>query len=135
LFLFLYLLAALGFELGAYTLSHSASPFLWWVFSREGLENYLQADFEPRSLLISASWVARITGVSHWHQQVLIIFEIGSHFMPRTSSTMTLPFVLPHIGGMTDAQHHTQPMVEIRSQKPLAKAGLEPWSFLSLPPK
>jgi hypothetical protein len=28
LFLFLYLLAALGFELGAYTLSHSASPFL-----------------------------------------------------------------------------------------------------------
>jgi hypothetical protein len=26
--------ALLGFELRAYTLSHSTSPFLWWVFSR-----------------------------------------------------------------------------------------------------
>jgi hypothetical protein len=40
--LFTYLFfAVLGFELRAFTLSHSASPFLCWVFLRYGLENYL----------------------------------------------------------------------------------------------
>jgi hypothetical protein len=29
-----YYFAVLGFELRAYTLSPSTSPFLWWVFSR-----------------------------------------------------------------------------------------------------
>jgi hypothetical protein len=37
----IYLFAILWFELRAYTLSHSTSPFLCWVFSRLGLENYL----------------------------------------------------------------------------------------------
>jgi flagellar biosynthesis protein FlhB len=45
-------------------LNHSASPISCWVFSRQGLTNCL-----PRVyfLLISASWVARITGTSHLH--------------------------------------------------------------------
>jgi hypothetical protein len=32
--LFLFFFAVLGLELGAYSLSHSTSPFLWWFFSR-----------------------------------------------------------------------------------------------------
>jgi hypothetical protein len=40
--------AVLGFELRAYTLNHSTSPFLWRVFSRQGLVSYLPGfDFEP----------------------------------------------------------------------------------------
>jgi hypothetical protein len=34
-------IAVLGFELRAFTSSHSASPFLWCVILREGLENCL----------------------------------------------------------------------------------------------
>jgi hypothetical protein len=37
---FFFFFVVLGFELGAYTLSYSASPFLW-VSLREGLKNYL----------------------------------------------------------------------------------------------
>jgi hypothetical protein len=40
-FLLLIIFAVLGFELRAYTVSHSTSPILRWVFSREDLANYL----------------------------------------------------------------------------------------------
>jgi hypothetical protein len=30
----LFIFVVMGLELRAYTLSHSTSPFLWWVFSR-----------------------------------------------------------------------------------------------------
>jgi hypothetical protein len=35
---------------------------------------FAQVSFEPRFLLISASWVARIIGVSHWHPAWSIFF-------------------------------------------------------------
>jgi hypothetical protein len=54
-----------GFELRTYTLSHSTSPFLWWVSSRQGLMNYLPSWLWTVILLISAFWVARTTVVSH----------------------------------------------------------------------
>jgi hypothetical protein len=38
---------------------------VWWSFSRYGLANYLLRLLWTMILLISASWVARVTGVSH----------------------------------------------------------------------
>jgi hypothetical protein len=59
---FFFFLVVLGFELRAYTLSHSTSPFLWCFFFEIGSA---WADFELWSSWFSATWVARITGVSH----------------------------------------------------------------------
>jgi hypothetical protein len=40
----------LEFELRAYTLSHSTTPFLWWIFFKIGSRKlFSQADFEPWS--------------------------------------------------------------------------------------
>jgi hypothetical protein len=44
-------------------LSHSTSSFLWWIF----LELFAQVWLQTVILLVSASWVARITGMSHRH--------------------------------------------------------------------
>jgi hypothetical protein len=55
---------------------------LWRVFSREGLINYLPCWLQTEILLISASWVAKITGMSHrcllWFSFIiqLIIFHL-----------------------------------------------------------
>jgi hypothetical protein len=59
--------AVLGLELRAYTLSHSTSPFLVVVFSRQGLANYLLGWLRNTILVISASCVSRIIGVSYQH--------------------------------------------------------------------
>jgi hypothetical protein len=59
----------LGFELRAYTLSHSTSPFLWWVsFEIGSCGSICPGWLRTMILLISDSWVVRITGVSHQHQ-------------------------------------------------------------------
>jgi hypothetical protein len=53
-------------ELRACTLSHSTSPFLMKIFFQDRvLQNYLPGLASNCILLISASLVARITGVSH----------------------------------------------------------------------
>jgi hypothetical protein len=36
-----------------------------------------------------------------------------------------LPFVLPHIAGITDMHHHAQPLVEMESQELLAQPDLK----------
>jgi hypothetical protein len=59
-----FFLAVLGLERRTYTLSYS-SPFLWSVFSRQGLINYCPGWLWMESLLISASGVARISGRRH----------------------------------------------------------------------
>jgi hypothetical protein len=59
---FFFFFLVLGFELRAYT-----TPFLWQVFSRQSLSNYLLGWFQTTIILISTSWVARITGMCHWH--------------------------------------------------------------------
>jgi hypothetical protein len=62
--------AVLGLEFRVYTLSHSASPFFVKGFFRIGSqERTISLQWLQRTsiLLISASWVARITGVSQWH--------------------------------------------------------------------
>jgi hypothetical protein len=48
-----------------YCLSCSVIPVLCWVFLRQGLTNYLPRLVSVLILLISASWVARIIGMSH----------------------------------------------------------------------
>jgi hypothetical protein len=58
-------LAALGFELKTCTLSQSTSPFLWWVFWDRVLWTICLGWPQIAILQLSASWVARITGVSH----------------------------------------------------------------------
>jgi hypothetical protein len=53
--------------------STGVSPFLWWVFSRQGLENYLPgAGLKPRSSRSLPLQVARITDVSHWPLAFLV---------------------------------------------------------------
>jgi hypothetical protein len=56
-----------GFELRAYTLSHSASPILWWFFFFEtgSCELVLQAGFKPRP-----SWSLLLIGMSHPHPAI-----------------------------------------------------------------
>jgi hypothetical protein len=54
-----FFLALLGFELRVYTLSHSTSPLLWWVFSRWVWWTICLGWLGTVILLISASWVAR----------------------------------------------------------------------------
>jgi hypothetical protein len=66
-FFFFFFLAALGFELRASCLSYSTSPFLWFFFffqdrvSKTICRGWLRTTI----LLISTSWEARLTGVSH----------------------------------------------------------------------
>jgi hypothetical protein len=49
-----------------YHLNHSVRPLLCWVFSKTGsCELFARAGFEPIS-----SWIARVTGVSHWRPSV-----------------------------------------------------------------
>jgi hypothetical protein len=48
-------------------LSYSTNPFWCWIFLRWDLGNFRQGWLQTGILLISASWVARITGAGHWH--------------------------------------------------------------------
>jgi hypothetical protein len=51
-----------------YHLNHSASPFFGWVFFQDRVSQTLCLGWlQMTVLLISASQVARIAGVSHWH--------------------------------------------------------------------
>jgi hypothetical protein len=52
-------------------------PFLWWVFFKTQIDNYL-GWLWTAILLTSASWVARIISVSHWHlaTHLLIVLEL-----------------------------------------------------------
>jgi hypothetical protein len=67
-FFFFFFWVVLGLELKAYTLSHSTSPiFCEGFFQGRVSQNYLPGLLWTVILLICASWVARITGMSHWH--------------------------------------------------------------------
>jgi hypothetical protein len=64
--LYFFSFAVLGLDFRAYALSHFTSPFLWQVFWDRVLWTVCLGWFLTVILLISASWVARITGLSHW---------------------------------------------------------------------
>jgi hypothetical protein len=57
----------LWFELRAFTLRHSTSPiFVMGIFEIGSHELFAWGWFQTMILLISTSWVARISVVSHW---------------------------------------------------------------------
>jgi hypothetical protein len=62
IYLFIYF-AVLGLELRAFTFSHNTSP----IFCDRVLRTIRVGWLLTTILLISASCVARITGVSHWY--------------------------------------------------------------------
>jgi hypothetical protein len=43
---------------------------------------------------------------------VLVVFEIGSHFILGSAWATILLFVISHVDKMTSAYHHTNPLVE-----------------------
>jgi hypothetical protein len=64
--------SVLGLELRAYTLSHSTIPsFLWWVFQDRVSWTICPGWLWTVILLIAASWLARIIGLSHRHPNFL----------------------------------------------------------------
>jgi hypothetical protein len=67
----------LGIELRAYTLSHSTSPLLGWGFfwDRVSQELFARGWLWIKILLISASWVASIIGMSHWCTNFFFFFK------------------------------------------------------------
>jgi hypothetical protein len=101
LFLFIYLsfiyfiLAVLGFELRAYTLSHSTSLILCWVFFQGRVSWTICPGWLWTSiLLISASWVAGITGMSH--QNPIGLFRLTWSFRQSSRDwlhTRCWPFI------------------------------------------
>jgi hypothetical protein len=57
----------LGFELRAYTFGRFASPFMWWFYFQDRVSwTFCPGWLQTMILLISASWVARSIGLSHW---------------------------------------------------------------------
>jgi hypothetical protein len=110
-----------------YHLSHATFPFLCWVFSRESHKLFFLGWLWTLILLISASQVARISGVSHWHPAnyrhffwlslfvfvclcfcfcfvVLCFSETGSHY---SSPAHNPPASASLSTGITDVCHHT----------------------------
>jgi hypothetical protein len=75
----------LGFELRAYTLNHSISPFWGWVFffffERGSCELFAWGWLQTMILLMSASQVARIIGVSHQRPACYLFFGGISHIL------------------------------------------------------
>jgi hypothetical protein len=62
---FFFFLQLLRFEPRAYTLSHSTSPFMWWIFFKIGSHDlFAQVIFKPQSSDLFLLRV-RIIGVSH----------------------------------------------------------------------
>jgi hypothetical protein len=71
----------LGFELRAYTLSHSAVPFFCVMdFFKIGSRKLLCPGWlQTKILLLSVSWVARVTGMSHRCLAKCILIRKLSH--------------------------------------------------------
>jgi hypothetical protein len=93
-FFFFFFSSVLGFELRAYTLSHSTSPFLWLLlllfFDIGSHKLFAWGWLRTSVLLISVSKVARITGVSHRHPacyQFYSLLYLGLGTVPDTKQT------------------------------------------------
>jgi hypothetical protein len=67
-------------------------------------------------LLISASWITRITGMRCWHLAISVIFWIGSDVYAPTCLYCDPPISVSWLAGMTGTCYHAQLLlVEIRS--------------------
>jgi hypothetical protein len=56
-------------------------PIFWGVFSRQSLKNYLPGLTLIHNPPISAFWIARIIGVTHWHLAQYIFFFFSIYFV------------------------------------------------------
>jgi hypothetical protein len=83
-----------GFRLARqalYHLSHSASPFfVLGIFEIGSCELFPWAGLD----LIFASQVARIIGVSYWHQATLVIFQVESGTLQGSQTCTIMPDLL-----------------------------------------
>jgi hypothetical protein len=71
----MFFFVVLGFKVRAYTSSHSTSPFfVMGIFEIGSCELFAQGWLPTVILQMSASWVARITGVSYQHPARIIIY-------------------------------------------------------------
>jgi hypothetical protein len=68
IYMYLCVCVLLQLELRACILSHSTSPFFVMGFFEIGSQTICLGWLQTVIFLICASLVARITGVSHWHQ-------------------------------------------------------------------
>jgi hypothetical protein len=89
----------LGLELRAFTLSHSTSPIFFVKGFLIGSHGTICLGWlQTAILLISLSWIARITGVSHWRLARLQIFNGKCKLMKinvnAVERTQTLTLVL-----------------------------------------
>jgi hypothetical protein len=83
-------LVVLGLELRVYTLSHSTSPFLWWVFLRLGLMNFSPSICKCKALSSNPSPILPPKkGKIHfdsWVQRARPMVTFVSGFVVRKSS-------------------------------------------------
>jgi hypothetical protein len=80
----------LGLELRAFTLSHSASSFCDGYFQDRVLRTICLVWLWATILLISASWVPKITGMSHQR-------PVTSLFISHLDSAYRLPIWPVHV--------------------------------------
>jgi hypothetical protein len=97
LFVCFVLFAVLELELRAFTLSHSTSPFCDSYFQDRVSQTTCLGWLRTSILLISASWVARITGMSHWCPALFVCLKQVLAILPRLLlSSWAQVMLLPH---------------------------------------
>jgi hypothetical protein len=72
---YFFVLSVLGFEIKAYTLSHSSNPFFCIGYFQDRVLQTICSGWPWTTvLLISVSWVVRIIGMSHGHPAIIHIY-------------------------------------------------------------
>jgi hypothetical protein len=112
---FFFFFAVPGLELRAYILSQSTSPFLWWIFWDRVSRTIFPGWLWTTVLLISASWVAKIIGVSHWCPTLIYILTVT---FARPVGLSPLLSSLLHTHTHTHTHPHTHPHPHTPVEKP-----------------
>jgi hypothetical protein len=91
--------AVLGLELRAFTLSASTSPFWWRVFWDRVSKTLCLGWLRTSILLTPASWVARITGVSHscWLIELLWGWWVRKWHLSFHNTSLTFSWETGHL--------------------------------------
>jgi hypothetical protein len=115
LFFFFFFLWYWGLNLGTSPWATPPVLFLWWVFGDRVTWTICPGWLQIVILLISPSWVARITGLSHWHPATHFVFKSFLlwflHSPPFTFSLFqpcgSTPWVLNMLGNLPLARGGT----------------------------
>jgi hypothetical protein len=129
---FFFFFLVLGLELKAFTLNHSASPFCDRYFQDRFSQTICPSWLRTTILLISASWVAKITGMSHQHLALPFCFSYFSDkvlwFCPGQPAPQLSYLCLP-------CGWDSRCMPPCLSCQHVACSGLKSWASWSLTPK